>query len=115
MWQLETRSDVSALVASDDQSHKTLAQQFQELRDQIDPPSRLTKSLVTADSFGSSSSGPPSKVGTHRRVLLNQFDALLQHIRSLVGFINFLRGPSDSEMRCLVKDGAIVVFNVSDI
>ena len=34
--QLEVRSDISVLAAS----HPDLAQQFQELRDQIDPPSR---------------------------------------------------------------------------
>lgn len=56
-----------------------------------------------------------SKVIAERRALFKQFDDLLQSIRSLEGFENFLRGPSESELRHLAEDGPIIVFNVSDI
>ena len=50
-----------------------------------------------------------------RRTLVKKFDDLLRFIRSLDGFENFLRGPSESELHCLADHGPIVVFNVSDI
>ena len=56
-----------------------------------------------------------SKSISERRALFKQFDDLLQYIRSLQGFENFLQGPSESELHSLAEDGPIVVFNVSDI
>ena len=112
--QLEVRSDISVLAAS----HPDLAQQFQELRDQIDPPSRTFDSSVIEDSsatFNSTSVLDSSKFIAERRALVKQFDDLLRYIRSLQGFENFLQGPSKSELHSLAEDGPIVVFNVSDI
>jgi hypothetical protein len=112
--QLEVRSDVSVLAAS----HPDLAQQFQKLRDRIDPPSGTLDSSTTADSSAiSDSSSVPnsSKVIAKRRALFKQFDHVLQSIRSLEGFENLLRGPSESELCLLAEDGPIIVFNVSDI
>jgi tetratricopeptide (TPR) repeat protein len=108
--QLEVRSDISAL--SD--KHPELAQQFQELRDQIDAPSRTLETLASENSFvGLDSTSPDSyKVISERQ---KRFDNLLSDIRSLEGFENFLQGPSDTELRSLARDGAIVAFNVSDI
>jgi CHAT domain len=109
---LEVRSDVSVLA----ESHPDLAQQFRELRDQIDVP-RLFESSVIKDSsasfdLASTSVSDPSKFISERRA---RFDNLLNHIRSLRGFENFLLGPSESDLRSLAEGGAIVVFNVSDI
>jgi hypothetical protein len=87
--QLEVRSDISA-------SHPDLARQFQKLRDQIDPPFRTFGSSANEDSstsFNSSSTPDPSKIISERRTLLKRFDNLLQDIRSLQEFENFLQGP----------------------
>jgi hypothetical protein len=42
-----------------------------------------------------------------------QFDTLLEDIRALPGFEQFLLGPSAKELTELAEEGAIVVFNVS--
>ena len=87
--QLEVRSDISVLAAS----HPDLAQQFQELRNQIDPPSRTFESSVIEDSSTTSNSTSipdSSKSIAERRALFKQFDDLLRYIRSLQGFENFL-------------------------
>jgi hypothetical protein len=111
--QLEIRSDISMLSAS----CPHLAQQFQELRDQIDSPRTFEFSVIQDSSASLNTPSTPdlSNSISERRILLKRFDDLLQHIRSLQGFENFLQGPSESELRSLAEDGAIVVFNVSDI
>ena len=111
--QLEVRSDISVLATS----HPNIAQQFQELRDRIDTPSTVDSSIIVDSSVTSYSPSAldSSKSIIERRALIKQFDNLLRSIRSLPGFENFLRGPSKSELLSLAKDGAIVVFNVSDI
>ena len=112
--QLEVRSDISVLEVS----YPDLAQQFQDLRDQIDPPSRTSESLLTDDLWTTSDSISildSSKSSATRHALLKRFDDLLQHIRSLQGFENFLQGPSESELHSLAEEGPIVIFNVSDI
>ena len=52
---------------------------------------------------------------TERHALFKQFDNVLHTIRSLQGFENFLKWLSKSELLSLANDGAIIVFNVSDI
>jgi len=107
--QLEVRSDISVLGAE----HPELAQQFQHLRDEIDCPLRTLESgLIEHQSTDINSA---SNASTNRRKLLQQFDSLLVQIRSLQGFEDFLKGPSETQMRSLAAGGAIVVFNVSDI
>ena len=56
-----------------------------------------------------------SKYIAERGALIKQYDNLLQSVRSLHRFENFLQGPSKSELLSLAKDGAIVAFNISDI
>ena len=112
--QLEVRSDISVLAAS----HPGLSRQFEELRDQIDRPSTTFESSVIEDSldhFDSIFLPDASKSISEHRALLKRFDNLLEHIRSLQGFENFLRGPSKPELHSLAEGGPIVVFNVSDI
>ena len=106
--QLEVRSDISVLEAS----HSDLAQQFRELQDQIDP---TFKSSMIEEFSDSTSIPDSSKLITERTALVKRFDGLLQYIRSLQGFENFLQGPSESELRSLAHVGPIVVFNVSEI
>ena len=109
---LEVRSDISILAAS----HSELAQQFQELRDKIDSPSRLfDSSVITRYPPFFNPSPDMTTIIKDRRNLFNQFDDLLQRIRRLSGFENFLQGPSESELRGLAAEGPIVIFNVSDI
>lgn len=105
--QLEVRSDISELGAK----HPGLAQQFQQLRDKIDSPSVAPLPFTTDDPLAQNQ----SNIIAERSVLLEKFNALLLHIRSLQDFETFLRGPSESELRSLAGEDSIVVFNVSDI
>ena len=112
--QLEVRSDISTLETH----HLELARQFQELRDQIDCTSKTIEwGLTDGQSIGdvNSISYMSETFISHRQRLHQQFDDLLAHIRGLQGFDDFLKGPSEMELRSLAKGGAIVVFNVSYI
>ena len=111
--QLEVRSDISELAAE----HPELARQFQQLRNQIDSPSRTSELGMIEDQVArvNSDSNSATFISKGSRTVYKQFEDLLEYIRSLPGFENFLQGPSEVELRSLAKGGAIVVFNVSDI
>ena len=100
--QLQVRSDVRDLQ----ESHPDLARQFYDLRDQLDSVSnsfmQLAEHVSTSDS-------------DYRRTLSNMFDKLLATVRKHDGFEQFLRAPSESELKALAVFGTIVVFNVSEI
>src|SRR5271170_538729 len=106
--QIESRSDISVLESA----HPALAQRFRDLRDEIDPPSGLVETSSVIDS-------PLIRVSRSKSrrdpALLEQFEGLLESIRCLKGFENFLRGPSPSELHAVAKDGPLAIFNVSDI
>jgi len=107
---LEVRSDISVLGTE----HPELAQRFQQLRDAIDSaPRTFELGIIEHQTIGVNSASNFSAL----RILSNQFDDLLKHIRSLRGFDNFLKGPlsSETELHSLAKVGPIVVFNISDI
>lgn len=114
--QLEVRSDISVLAAS----YPDIAHQFQDFRDRLNSPSRPFESSVieniSAISYSTRARAPDSsKLIVERRELVRQFDDLLQHIRMLQGFEDFLRGRSKAELHSLAEAGPIVVFNVSTI
>jgi len=109
--QLEVRSDISALETN----HPELARQFQELRDQIDSISKTFEPDGQSICGINSTSDMSETFISYSRRLHQQFDDLVVHIRGLQGFDNFLKGPSEKELRSLAKGGAIVVFNISDI
>ena len=107
--QLEVRSDISELA----DQHPELAQRFQTLRDEIESSSSPVEPLLQGDA--SHSYSDVMNVGRRRKQLFKDFDALLDHVRTLTGFENFLKGPSQTELRSLAEEGPIAVFNVSDI
>jgi len=109
--QLEVRSDVSDLAVV----YPELARQFQELRDSISSPSWVSERPIAIEDL-SPGFKPNSNLSTFIwRTILREFDELLEHIRSLNGFENFLKGPSETKLRSLAQGGAIVVFNVSEV
>ena len=100
--QVEVRSDIPDLKSL----YPIYAQQFDDIRNQLDPPrSHLVQ--PTSGTFQTDSD--------HRRSLSNQFDKLLDSIRKLKGFEQFLLGPSESQLTAMAEYGSIVIFNVSEI
>ena len=108
--QLEVRSDITVLASS----QPDMAIKFMEVRDKLN--SFTTSMIEDSSTFANANTGiDSSKLISERHALFKQFDDLVQNIRTLEGFENFLQGPSISEVYSLAKDRAIVVFNVSNI
>ena len=97
-FHLEVRSDISSLKGS----HPALAQQFENLRDQLDRPHNAIVGKTDSET-------------EDRRIKSKQFESLLSTIRLLKGYERFLLGPSESEMKRLAEIGPIVIFNVSEL
>lgn len=107
--QLDTRSDVTDLESS----YPELAQEFKQLRDELDPP------ILNVDYH---ESGLWNQVAnlvadriSKRHTSAQRMALIQQKIRSLPSFERFLRGPSKTELLNLASSGPIVVFNVSEI
>ena len=97
--QLEVRSDIADLS----KAYPELAKKFIDLREQIADPVSSSTSL-------------DAKQARAYRSLVNEFDTVLREIRTLPGFKEFLRGPSEEQAIDFAKnDDAIVVFNISEI
>lgn len=103
--QLETRSDISVL----EDSYPELARKFCNIRDKLDSPEPgIQFEYKTSEDITRKSSNA-------RQALTKQFDELVKAIRLLPGHEQFLRGPSEVEMKSLAEPGPIVAFNVSEI
>jgi tetratricopeptide (TPR) repeat protein len=104
---LDTRSDVTDLTERDPE----LAARFAELRDMLDRP-------VDHDAPGASMVAD-TDIGRHghmvedRNRLADEFNAILQQIRSLDGFARFGLPPEVEELVTEAAFGPVVVFNVS--
>jgi len=102
---LDTRTDLTDLETS----HPRLARRFRQLRDELDIPENDTndpglnanKALIVGQSG--------------RRYSASQkLNTVVQKIRSLKGYQNFLGGPSLQDLHALAVPGPIVVLNVSE-
>lgn len=87
----EMRTDISELQ----RKHPGLAEEYAELRDQLDAPKASTKV-------------------SQRYALAKEFESLVEHIRSLPGFDRFLLAPTEDEFKAAAAYGPIVIVNVSD-
>jgi hypothetical protein len=95
-FRLDVRSDISILRSL----HPDIGKEFDHIRHQLDLPNRNTETQLVGyiQNF---------------RTLSLQFNTMLEKIRALPGFEQFLLGPSVEELKELAEEGAIVVFNVS--
>ncbi|MDX3775913.1 CHAT domain-containing protein [Streptomyces europaeiscabiei] len=105
---LETRSDLTDLRAR----HPALALRFTDLRQRLDGPSAPPSSTDHIDSLATAI--PESdQVHEYRRLLSEQFAALLAEIRALDGFATFALPPDPAELLAEATDGPLVVLNVA--
>ena len=100
----EVRSDLSLLKTS----HPSVAQEFEDIRYQLDYPRGKTCADIFSLMIDSSNSET-------QLALSKRFDNLLGSIRELPGFDRFLLGPTETEMMHMAEHGPIVVFNVSRV
>ena len=100
----ELRTDILDLRSK----HPEMAEKFIRLKNTLDvPPSR--NAFLSDENIG-----PSSQVQTDQRYNAgNEFDKLVIDIRRLPGFEDFLRAPSEEEIRNAARCGPIVVINVS--
>jgi hypothetical protein len=102
---LDTRSDLTALR----HQHPDLAVRFIELRALLDEPDDITEIPAAADRVASAA----SRRADGRRLLVGEFSALLQQIRSREGFATFGLPPATGELLAESAQGSVVTFNVS--
>jgi hypothetical protein len=108
---LEVRSDISDLASS----HPDLANEFRSLRNQLDSPTEQLEGTELGAIANSKGDVILESFEKECPKLVKRFDEVLQEIRSLDGFGNFLQGPSKPEILSLASEGSIVLFNVSVI
>jgi hypothetical protein len=88
----EIRADISEFQ----QKHPQLAEEYMNLREQLDTPRTLTQRQVD------------QRYNAGRKL-----EEKIQTIRTLPGFDRFLLAPSEDELRTAAKYGPIVVINIS--
>jgi tetratricopeptide (TPR) repeat protein len=102
---LDTRTDLTDLETY----HPRLARRFRQLRDELDVPE------TDANDPGMNSNRALIVGQSERRHSASQqLNTVIQQIRSLKGYQNFLRGPSLQDIHALAVPGPIVVINVSE-
>jgi tetratricopeptide (TPR) repeat protein len=119
---LDTRTDLTALS----EHYPELASQFTAVQDQLadadESAQRTERLLAAADAYNSSKpeGAPPARVSqmvlpgpTPRLVAAGALDRVLAEIRSMPGFLGFLRGTPASELAESASDSPIVIVNAS--
>ena len=103
--QLDTSSDLTEL----ENHHPELAKTFKSLRDEISSPR-----LDQKENWNKSSIDIVASIA-HRQAAGEEFDGLIDRIRALDGFENFLLPLSGDELMELGADGPIITFNISSL
>lgn len=101
---LETRTDISDLQ----RQHPKLADEFSFLRDELDSSTNQAASHTS----GGITLLQESRVKA-RREAENRFHNVIEEIRALPEFGNFLLPPTEEELKAAAKGGPIIVVNVS--
>ncbi|MGV9558765.1 CHAT domain-containing protein [Streptomyces sp. NPDC003522] len=106
---LESRGDLTDLRAR----HPALALRFTDLRRRLDRP---WASCGPTDHIDGPVTAVPESdhLHEHRRLLSEQFAALLAQIRALDGFATFALPPDPAELLAEAADGPLVVLNVAE-
>lgn len=101
----DLRTDMSVLK----HDHPRLAEQYAELRNQLDTPAGYTHQVHETNVL------TPSTLRSDQRYFVGRkFEELIQDIRELPGFEGFLLGLSEDEIKASAAQGPIIVINVSN-
>ncbi|GAA1619975.1 CHAT domain-containing protein [Nocardia ninae] len=101
---IEDRTDLTAL----NRAAPELAAEFDSLRAQFTTMEEVAL-VSTQPDGGSGGARRASEVGEQRKRALQQWTSLLERIRAVPGFAEFLLPPSASRLRRQADDGAIVM------
>ncbi|KAK2601561.1 hypothetical protein QQS21_004879 [Conoideocrella luteorostrata] len=96
---LDDRTDVFSLR----RDHSQLADQYQSLVDEMNPPVRQSAPDVVE-----------TLIPKRRREAAAELDTCLKEIRCLPGYERFMLGETVAEMQETVAEGCIVVINITD-
>ncbi len=101
----ELRADTSYLQ----QEHPKLAQEYVELRGQLDAPK------ASARQIGQSNIPSARERQVNQRYNAAQkLERMIEDIRALPGFERFLLAPTEDELKAAAAAGPVVIINVSD-
>lgn len=98
-----TRSDLTELR----EQHKEMAEKFEQLRDILDSPSSSMLDSATGGSLASASDT------NQRHNASFELEKIIDQIRHLPSFENFLHPPQVDELRAAASLGPVVLINVS--
>src|ERR1700751_2329692 len=102
---LDMRTDITLL----EESHPAIAEQFKNIRDELDPPIR-DRDNVFADNETLTDLESQT---TRRHTIAKEFQSIVDKIRTLKGFERFLLGPSEDNLMAFAVQGPIVILNVA--
>lgn len=97
----EMRLDISDLL----QQHSQLAEEFIQLRNQLNAPTRLVDQTDMSIAIGHHVN--------QRHDANEKLENTIQTIRRLPGFQRFLMAPSEEEIKAAAGSGPIVIINIS--
>ncbi|MEO3813451.1 CHAT domain-containing tetratricopeptide repeat protein, partial [Sphaerisporangium sp. B11E5] len=107
---LRTRGDVTELR----ERHPDLAARFVELREVLDGFTGGAASAVMTSADQTPADAARQTAQDGRRLLAEEFTALLEHIRTLNGFAHFALPPTTGQLLEQAVSGPVVVFSVSN-
>ncbi|KAH7153491.1 CHAT domain-containing protein [Dactylonectria macrodidyma] len=114
-------SDMRADISDLRQKHPQLAEEYTNLRDQLDTPTELLQvgqpnplSALTTQEDELNIGGELARHVDQRYSANLRLEETIEAIRKLPGFGSFLQFPSEDELRDAAASGTIVVINVSD-
>ncbi|KAL6837123.1 hypothetical protein V8C40DRAFT_279088 [Trichoderma camerunense] len=102
---MDMRSDISHLQLK----HPTLAKQFQLLRDELDAPANLARTLATEKA------SPKEQQVQRRRKAEREFSSVIEAVRAQPEFANFLQPPATEDLTAEASRGPIIAINISSL
>jgi hypothetical protein len=93
---LDTRSDITDLA----DTHSDIANTFKRLRDEL-------------DSVISTQEDPDESAMIRRHAAAKEFSDIIDTIRDLEGFSNFLKAPSQEKLQSFAAAGPVIIINIS--
>ena len=106
---LGTSSELRADVSDLKYDHPRLAEQYIQLRNQLDAPMTSADQVFQAGVLTASTLRNDQRYSAGRKI-----EELIEEIRKLPGFERFLLAPTEEELKASAAQGPLIMINVSD-